>query len=274
MRITKKELRDRVSSWDEIQHAPVSVPPTNLKSLPKEAAQQAIIEWFGTNFEDPVHSTPYISAEGGYQYIWGGPYDTRDIIENIFGDWLPKSIIENVISELENEGYVWVPNSARRLPPDDDFEDNILSDTQRPPAELHTAMLERLSTLSELLDTIPPTKSVGIGHNNPPDDIIDYDDIDDIRDASTILSSQPIEPDDPSPARSAVQKLSATLDRIVAKAGEKIDVFASEAAKASGNEVGKWGGRALIASLVLNLKDIVSIASEWLASLAHLSLPF
>jgi hypothetical protein len=271
MRITKKELRDRVSSWDELQHEPVSVPPTNLKSLPKEAAQQAIIEWFGANFEDPVHCTPYISAEGGYQYIWGGPYDTRDIIENVFGDWLSESIIENVISELENEGYVWVPNSARRLPPDEDFEDDVLPDTQRTPAELHAAMLERLTALSELLDTLPATKPVGIGHNNPPDDIIDYDDIDHIRGASALLASQPIEPDDPSPARSAVQKFNGVFLRIITKLGEKADIFATEFAKNAGALAAKWGVPVIIADTLFGLDQVIITASEWLSSL---NLPF
>jgi hypothetical protein len=32
----------------------------------KEDAVAAIGGWFVENFEDPVHSTPYESAEGGY----------------------------------------------------------------------------------------------------------------------------------------------------------------------------------------------------------------
>ena len=269
--MTKKELRDRVSSWDEIQHTPVSIPPTNLKNLSQEGAVEAITEWFSANFEDPVHCTPYISAEGGYQYIRGGPYDTRDIIENVFGDWLSESIIENVVSELENEGDVWVPNSARRLRPDDDFEDNVLSDTHLPPASLHAAMLERLTALSELLDALPSAKQVGIGHNNPPDDIIDYDDIDDIRDASALLASQPVEPDDTSPARNAVQKLNSVFSRIIAKLGEKADIFATEFAKNAGALAARWGVRVIIVDTLFDLEQVITKASEWLSSL---SLPF
>ncbi len=264
MRMTKKELRDRVSSWDEIQHAPVSIPPTNLKNLSHRACVEAIMGWFSENCEYPAHCTPYISAEGGYQYIWGGPYDTRDIIVNVFGDWLEESILESSISKLENEGYVWVPNSARRLPPDEDFEDEVVPATQRTPAELHAAMLERLASLSELLDTLPLTRPVGIGHNNPPDDIIDYDDIDDIRDASALLASQPIEPDDTAPAQGAVQKLNSVSARIIKKLGEKADIFFTEFAKSAGALAAKLGIPLIVAEILFDLRQVVATASEWL----------
>jgi hypothetical protein len=34
--------------------------------------------WFLANYEDPVKSTPYDGAEGGYQYQCGGRYSARD----------------------------------------------------------------------------------------------------------------------------------------------------------------------------------------------------
>ena len=79
-----KRRRPKVlGNWDAAQHDPVSNPP-NLSRMRKDDAVEAIKDWFLENFEDPAESTPYESAEGGYQYIWGGPYDTRDIVENVF----------------------------------------------------------------------------------------------------------------------------------------------------------------------------------------------
>ena len=51
--------------------------PPSLEGLDREARIEAMVEWFGDNFEDPAQETPYESAEGGYIYIWGGPYDAR-----------------------------------------------------------------------------------------------------------------------------------------------------------------------------------------------------
>jgi hypothetical protein len=61
--------------------------------MSQEDAIEAIKDWFLVNFEDPVHSTPYESAEGGYIYIWGGPYETRDIVEHFFSDAASEELI-------------------------------------------------------------------------------------------------------------------------------------------------------------------------------------
>ena len=34
--------------------------------------------WFLANYEDPVKSTPYDGAQGGYQYQCGGRYSARE----------------------------------------------------------------------------------------------------------------------------------------------------------------------------------------------------
>jgi hypothetical protein len=105
----------RVSGiYDEIQHDPLSFPP-DLEGLSDEDAVEAIKGWFFENFEDPVESTPYESAEGGYIYIWGGPYETRDIIETIFTDFASEGVIDQVVEDLEEATDVWVPSRLRQL---------------------------------------------------------------------------------------------------------------------------------------------------------------
>src|SRR5262245_31613642 len=52
-----------------------------------EARDQRIdemVEWFHSNYEDPANHMPYESAEGGYQWIWGGPYDASDVLQDEF----------------------------------------------------------------------------------------------------------------------------------------------------------------------------------------------
>jgi hypothetical protein len=45
-----------------------------------------MVEWFLANYEDPVNSTPWESAEGGYQYLCGGPYHAREELTDQFSD--------------------------------------------------------------------------------------------------------------------------------------------------------------------------------------------
>jgi hypothetical protein len=57
-------------------------------------------------FENPAEHTPHESSEGGYLYIWGGPYEARDELFAEFGDYVP----EDVIEEIESGGTVdWAP---------------------------------------------------------------------------------------------------------------------------------------------------------------------
>jgi hypothetical protein len=80
-----------------------------ISGMSPETAIEAVKDWFLSNFEDPVHSTPYESAEGGCIYIWGGPYETRDIVETFFSDAASDDLIDTVVDELVREGDEWVP---------------------------------------------------------------------------------------------------------------------------------------------------------------------
>jgi PIN like domain len=90
-----------------------------IGSLSREDAIAEIKAWFFSNYEDPAHSCPYESREGGYQYIWGGPYDAREEIEGEYSDVVSDSIIDEVVSDLESECMEWsaVPDGY----PEDEF---------------------------------------------------------------------------------------------------------------------------------------------------------
>jgi len=60
----------------ELDTVPPSDPP-DVSAMNHEDAIEAMVSWFFENFEDPAHSTPW---DGGYVYIWGGPYDAADEI--------------------------------------------------------------------------------------------------------------------------------------------------------------------------------------------------
>ena len=69
-----------------------------------------LVHWFGGMFEDPANETPYESREGGYQYVWGGPYEAQDEIDREFGGLVSEDVIDSVVSEIERDGTVyWAP---------------------------------------------------------------------------------------------------------------------------------------------------------------------
>lgn len=47
---------------------------SQLRRMKKETRIEAMRHWFGDNYDAP-DELPYDSGEGGYQWIWGGPYD-------------------------------------------------------------------------------------------------------------------------------------------------------------------------------------------------------
>lgn len=65
--------------------------------------ESKMMEWFFQNYDDPANFLPYETKEGGYQYLFGGPYELDQILYDEFGDIYPNSNIENVIKNIEQE---------------------------------------------------------------------------------------------------------------------------------------------------------------------------
>ncbi|MCE4223631.1 hypothetical protein HCU64_07705 [Methylobacterium sp. C25] len=160
---------------------PISDPegfPTNaqLKKWKRARQTEAIVEWFGQNFEDPAHSTPYNSEEGGYLYIWGGPYDTSEEILDRFDGIASKGAIADAISELESEGSEWAPSQSRIQPEEDDYDGAYgPSDHAELPLEEGYWRAEIGARLDQLETALAEAGlgRAGIGHNNPPSPIQD-----------------------------------------------------------------------------------------------------
>ncbi len=87
----------------------------------RQARIDALVEWFFERFEDPAQRLPYESAEGGYQWIYGGPYDAREELGDNFHDEA-EDIIEAAVDEIESDGLTdWAPVAS---PEDYDDGDN------------------------------------------------------------------------------------------------------------------------------------------------------
>ncbi len=74
--------------------------------------------WFFERYEDPIENTPYVTAEGGYIWIWGGPYDATEVLGGEFGGVVSDEVIDGLVKDLESTCMEWtgVPR------PDDDDE--------------------------------------------------------------------------------------------------------------------------------------------------------
>lgn len=92
-----------------------------LKTASPETQTEVLRKWFFENYEDPVESTPYDSEEGGYQFIWGGPYDARDELQDEFSRIVPDEVIDELANELESQSSEWAPNSNTVAPDIDEF---------------------------------------------------------------------------------------------------------------------------------------------------------
>jgi hypothetical protein len=79
----------------------------DIKKLEKDDQIQIMKNWFLSNYQNPDGEIPYDKEEGGYVYIYGGPYDAREELNDQFGDYVDGSLIEELVAELENDCYEW-----------------------------------------------------------------------------------------------------------------------------------------------------------------------
>lgn len=91
---------------------------SRLRRANRSVQRKAMETWFYHKFESP-ETLPYDSAEGGYQWIWGGPYDPRHELEGEFGGTVPDKVIEELSNELEDISSEWSGNPDRVIPDDD-----------------------------------------------------------------------------------------------------------------------------------------------------------
>jgi hypothetical protein len=95
-----------------------SVTATELRRSSHNIQLEVMRTWFYSTYEDPAEITPFESAEGGYIYIWGGPYDPEKELHDEFGGLIPDMCIEELATELRDICWEWTPH-----PECDDIDD-------------------------------------------------------------------------------------------------------------------------------------------------------
>lgn len=94
-------------------HEPIS--PEVLKGEDKETQIEVMKQWFFRSYENPAENTPFESKEGGYIYIWGGPYNAKEELTEEFYGIIPEDVINELAEELEMECSEWsgIPTEDR-----------------------------------------------------------------------------------------------------------------------------------------------------------------
>jgi hypothetical protein len=147
----------------------VSWTRSQIKKLPKKKRIGIATAWFLQNYEDPANKTPYESREGGYQYIWGGPYDAADEIGSEFGNALSDSEIEAAVEQVQEDGiYDWAPARIGEDTDMDDATEETISIGHPLEQERRKEVLKRLDDLDQAIASYT-SKPPGLGHNNPPE---------------------------------------------------------------------------------------------------------
>lgn len=140
-----------------------------LRGLNRSSQVESLIEWFFHNFEDPAQNTPYESAEGGYQYIWGDPDDAREQLDDRFARFVDPEVIEEAVDRIEQDGVDWVPSNTRivNVPEDDEVEE------ENEPTSIQDAVSQVATSLKSFEAALDALDGPGIGHNQPPGPIND-----------------------------------------------------------------------------------------------------
>lgn len=97
-----------------------TITASELKRARKDIQLDVMRTWFHANYEDPVENTPYETAEGGYIYIWGGPYEPFEELEAEFGGIVTEKVIQELADELREISWEWTGH-----PEYDDVDDYL-----------------------------------------------------------------------------------------------------------------------------------------------------
>ncbi|ADP71135.1 hypothetical protein Rvan_1899 [Rhodomicrobium vannielii ATCC 17100] len=265
------------------------ITPSQLKRLSRERQNAYMRYWFERNFEDPAHETPYESREGGYQYLWGGPYDALEELEAEFGSIIRFERIEEAAKNIEDEDGIleWAPglDHSDKKPPADEWEEEILDEKLKRKSlddilidlksgitpkygddaelQLRQTAIEKLVHLKQALAASTPSHGA-IGHNRPPFDEEASEEaaVHEAREAQETISAE-LTKQEPNAlqvaeATSRLQKVSNWLGN---KADKAVDHFVEAFGKAAGTAI--VGG--LAAVYFPSISEAVQAVTEWLA---------
>lgn len=253
----------------------------DLQHLGRDELVEVMKTWFYQNFEDPAEKTPYVSAEGGYQWIWGGPYDASEELSSEFGDHVPEDVIEEVVAAVQADGlYEWAPKNIG----DDDIVDAdegpwppiVVTEAPVPPADEAAArqeVLDRLAALEAAVEKLGD-RSPMMGHNRPPEPL---DDVPltphDGRTIRLVIEAVRAEAEKPKPEVGRVEEGASRLRSVALRLGQWLKQRLDKGADAFATTLGAGLAAALLAKLTGLYEALVGASqaiANWIELLAGL----
>lgn len=292
-----KRSRIRYFSEDDFE---VGLTRSQLKRASRERQMEYMRFWFAQHFEDPAEETPYNSEEGGYLYIWGGPYDAAEQLGDEFGDFIPEDRVQEVVDYVERDGTVdWAPGTkhADHQRARDEWEAERKEDEQEDPLDQLAALLKSgtvpqfgsaserngrqaiIARLDQFDAALAALKSAhgGLGHNNPPDDDGSPGGlIEEAREASAEIRRELVrdEPDALAVVQAA-SRLKLAVGWFLKKADMALDAFAKAVGDAAGKAVvavaGVYVSAKLSPEIAQSASEVVNVTTTWLQ---NVTLPF
>jgi hypothetical protein len=127
---------------------PLSVAPLLDSNASHDDHVGEMIAWFFENFEDPAYSLPYESAEGGYQWLWGGPYDAVEKLNSAFRDATENEIADAIVRIQNDNVYEWSVADRRIVSGREQFmpQEASFGERRRPPLD-HQRAFSIIETL-------------------------------------------------------------------------------------------------------------------------------
>jgi hypothetical protein len=124
----------------------------SLRYKSKAVQIEVMRDWFFENYEDPANACPHESREGGYHYIYGGPYDASEELQAMFESYVKLDYIQELVDDLQGECFEWSGNSNNI-----DWYDS----------DLYNAVISSGNPFHKFLENIDKIKSLAKGeHHN------------------------------------------------------------------------------------------------------------
>jgi hypothetical protein len=132
-----------------------------LRGEDRETQIRAMRHWFLQHYEDPAERTPYESREGGYIWIWGGPYYAGDVLNDEFQGNVEQSVIDDLAQQLTRETGVWAPTEQ-----EGDYDEAWFDESGTEPYVAFKGAMRELGTLidADIHDLAPGLYAVLFAH--------------------------------------------------------------------------------------------------------------
>jgi hypothetical protein len=145
-------MMENLEFWPELARVTqIDKTWAQLSKLDADEQAEAMKGWFRERYEDPAERTPYESAEGGYIWIFGGPYDAHEELEAEFSGIVPDEVIAHLAEELNDIMPWW----ARSTDYDND-EDDSLWEAISANADARGTFTKAIGTIQEIMKMAPP----------------------------------------------------------------------------------------------------------------------